>query len=74
MVLPVPGGPQRMSEENSLSPSIARRKSLSAPTMCSCPTNSSSVRGRIRAAKGRMASPTVSNKVSCERLLGDAMR
>ncbi len=45
-------GPQRMMEEKSLSASMARRRSLPSPTICSCPMYSSSVRGRIRAASG----------------------
>src|SRR6185503_12878005 len=32
--------------------SMARRNNCPTPTICPCPTNSSKVRGRIRAAKG----------------------
>ena len=41
--------------ELSLSALIARYKSLSFPTMCCCPTTSSSVVGRILEAKGPLA-------------------
>ncbi len=50
-VLPLPGGPQRMSE-GMVSPSSARRSTVPGPTARSWPANSSSVRGRIRAASG----------------------
>src|SRR5437588_668434 len=43
VVLPVPGGPDRITEGNR-SASMARRKSFPGPRMCSCPTNFSSVR------------------------------
>src|SRR5262245_53913991 len=39
--------------ELSRSASIIRRSSLPGPRKCCCPTKSSSVRGRIRAASGR---------------------
>jgi hypothetical protein len=52
VVLPVPGGPQKMMEEKRRSVSMARRSSLPGPRMCSWPTNSSKVRGRMRAARG----------------------
>ena len=51
VVLPVPGGPERSIEE-SWSFWIARRRSRPGPTMCSCPANSSRLRGRIREASG----------------------
>src|SRR5690606_25950504 len=53
VVFPLPGGPQRMSEL-SRSCSIARRSSVPGPTTCSWPTNSSSVRGRMRSASGAL--------------------
>ncbi len=52
VVLPTPGGPQKISEPVS-SRSICTRSGLPGPRMCSCPTNSSSVRGRMRSASGR---------------------
>ena len=55
VVLPVPGGPQKMSEPRS-SRSICVRRGLPGATRCSCPTNSSSVRGRMRSASGRVRS------------------
>ncbi len=51
LVFPEPAGPYRMSELSS-SRSIADRSAVPGPTARSCPTNSSSVRGRMRAAKG----------------------
>src|SRR5262249_42466453 len=51
VVLPVPGGPQKTIEVRRSS-SIRRRRSLPLASRCSCPTNSSSVRGRIRSASG----------------------
>src|SRR5437660_12331993 len=53
VVLPVPGGPQKMSEPVS-SRSICVRSDLPGPIRCSCPTYSSSARGRIRSASGRV--------------------
>src|ERR1700689_3871355 len=55
VVLPVPGGPQKMSEPVS-SRSTWVRSGLPEPIRCSCPTYSSSVRGRMRSASGRVAS------------------
>ena len=55
VVLPVPGGPEKMSD-GMRSASIARRSSFPGARMCSCPANSSSVRGRIRLASGAAAS------------------
>jgi hypothetical protein len=51
VVFPLPGGPEKITE-GKRSASIARRKSLPGPRMCSWPTNSSSDRGRIRVARG----------------------
>ena len=51
VVLPEPGGPQKMREV-SWSVSISRRSSFPSPRRCSCPMNSSTVRGRIRSARG----------------------
>jgi hypothetical protein len=51
VVFPVPGGPQKIIEVAS-SFSIASRSGLPGPSRCSCPTNSSSVRGRILSASG----------------------
>ena len=51
VVLPVPGGPQRIIE-GMRSASMLRRRTVSGPTMCSCPTKSSNERGRILAANG----------------------
>ena len=51
VVLPVPGGPQRMIEE-SRSASMRLRSGAPGPSRCCWPTISSRVRGRIRAASG----------------------
>src|SRR5258708_1308212 len=51
VVLPTPGGPQKMIDPGS-SRSICRRRGFPGARMCSCPTNSSSVRGLIRRARG----------------------
>ena len=51
VVFPVPGGPQKIIEVGS-SPSIASRNGFPGPSRCSCPTYSSSVRGRILSASG----------------------
>src|SRR5216684_434923 len=59
VVLPVPGGPQKIREPRS-SRSIWVRSGLPGPTRCSWPTNSSSVRGRMRSASGRVRSPGLS--------------
>src|SRR5205809_161728 len=50
VVFPLPGGPEKITD-GSRSASIARRKSLPGARICSCPTNSSSERGRIIAAE-----------------------
>ena len=54
VVLPVPGGPHRMID-CSRSRSIASRSGLPGASRSSWPTNSSSVRGRIRSASGAFA-------------------
>src|SRR6476646_11190047 len=59
VVLQVPGGPQTMREPMS-SRSIWVRRGLPGPTRCSWPMNSSSVRGRMRSARGRVRSPGLS--------------
>ncbi len=51
VVLPAPGGPQKISD-GTRSAAIARRRKPPSPTTSRCPTTSSSVRGRIRSAKG----------------------
>ena len=51
VVLPVPGGPEKITE-GKRSASMARRRSLPGARICSWPTNSSSERGRIRVASG----------------------
>ncbi len=54
VVLPVPGGPNRIIECGRPD-SIAVRSAEPSPSRCCWPTNSSSVRGRIRAASGPSA-------------------
>ena len=54
VVLPQPGGPKK-SMLKSCPPSTAARSTVPGPTMCSCPANSASVRGRMRAASGASA-------------------
>ena len=51
VVLPTPGGPQKIIELAS-SRSICTRSGLPGPTRCSWPTNSSRLRGRMRSASG----------------------
>ena len=51
VVLPVPGGPQRITEERR-SPSISARSGRPGASRSRWPTTSSSVRGRSRAASG----------------------
>ncbi len=51
VVFPLPGGPQKIMEPGTPR-SIASRSGLPGARTCSCPTNSSSVRGRMRAASG----------------------
>ena len=54
VVLPQPGGPKKIMLK-SCPPSTAARSTVPGPTMCSCPANSASVRGRMRAASGASA-------------------
>ena len=62
VVLPTPGGPQKIMElMRSLS--IRRRSTFPSPSRCRCPTNSSSVSGLSRAASGCAAPPA--NSVPC---------
>src|SRR5215217_1860584 len=51
VVLPVPAGPHRMSDGR-CPPSSSCVSALPGPSRCDCPTYSSNVRGRIRAARG----------------------
>ncbi len=51
VVFPLPGGPHRIID-GTASRSIAAAQRCPAPSSVSCPTNSSSVRGRILAASG----------------------
>ena len=51
VVLPTPGGPQRMND-GTLPVSKNLRNTPFLPTRCSCPIYSSIVRGRSRSAKG----------------------
>src|ERR1700677_4485102 len=51
VVLPLPGGPHKIID-GTASRSIAARSARPGPNNSRCPTNSSSVRGRIRAANG----------------------
>jgi hypothetical protein len=63
VVLPEPGGPH--STIDGMWPGFTTRVSApSGPTRCGCPTNSSSVRGRIRAASGAPGSGTSANSGS----------
>ena len=55
VVLPLPGGPHRMSEPT-VPRSIDSRNGFPGPSTAACPTNSSSVFGRMRAASGALAS------------------
>ena len=60
VVLPVPGGPQRITEVPAESaPSAAARRCSGEPgrSRCRCPTTSSSARGRILAARGAAPPP-----------------
>src|SRR4051812_13503698 len=69
VVLPVPGGPQnRMLPVSSRS--MATRSGLPGPRMCSCPMNSSSVRGRMRSASGRDLSMASESGMGANRLIG----
>ena len=51
VVLPTPGGPQKIIDGIS-SDSMMRRSTFPGPSRCFCPANSSSVSGRRRAASG----------------------
>ena len=51
LVLPVPGGPQKISDAR-WPRAMLRRSGPRSPTRCSWPTNSSRLRGRMRAARG----------------------
>src|ERR1700693_1065093 len=51
VVLPLPGGPHRISDGTSPE-STTRRSTVPTPIARCCPTNSSNVRGRIRVARG----------------------
>src|SRR5688500_7831825 len=55
VVLPLPGGPQKTSD-GTRSSAMARRRKPFGPTITSCPTTSSRVRGRNRSASGVPAS------------------
>jgi len=55
VVLPVPGGPQRIMETGR-PPSTMVRNDAPGESRCSCPTTSSRVRGRILAASGAACS------------------
>src|SRR5215475_7100472 len=51
VVLPLPGGPHKMSDRSSPA-AVSSRSSLPGPSSCSWPTNSSKVCGRMRSASG----------------------
>src|SRR5512146_1387566 len=51
VVFPVPGGPQKISEGRGRAESTEERN-FPSPRISSWPTNSESVRGRIRSARG----------------------
>ena len=51
VVLPTPGGPQKIMEDTA-SCSMMRRKTLPSPSRCCCPTISSIVCGRSLAGSG----------------------
>ena len=67
VVLPTPGGPQKIIEPT-LSFSISRRSTFPSPSRCFCPQYSSSVRGRSRAASGSAFS--FSKIVLCSYMFG----
>src|SRR5947209_4570005 len=66
VVLPVPGGPQKMIEPGS-SLSIWMRNGLPAPRICCCPTNSSSDRGRILSASGLVGPRSCNSPATSEK-------
>src|SRR4051812_9269521 len=72
VVLPVPGGPQRISDIGA-SPSTSRRSGVPGPSRCRWPTTSSRVPGRIRTASGAVAatacSAAASNRVTRRRYI-----
>ena len=55
VVLPVPGGPHRITEA-APDPSMSRRRGDPGATRSACPTSSERSRGRIRTASGAVAS------------------
>src|SRR5665213_1489075 len=69
VVFPVPGGPQKIIDPT-FPCSIALRKGLPAPSSCSCPMNSASESGRIRAASGCAAAGAANNDGSTFRRFG----
>ena len=68
VVLPTPGGPQKIMEEM-LSCSMSFRSTLPLPSRCCCPTISSKLRGLIRAASGSGTSLPKRDDVSIRSLL-----
>ena len=73
VVLPLPGGPQKIIE-GTTSRSSARRSARPGPSRCSCPTTSSSVRGRMRSARGRACSGNASLSAGALRSRGQPCR
>ena len=72
VVLPTPGGPQKIIEPGS-SRSIWTRNGLPGPTRCSWPLSSSSVRGRIRSARGAVrGGPFAPSGSPSKRLIADS--
>ena len=65
VVLPEPGGPQK-TIELTLPRSIASLSDFPGARRCSCPTNSSSVLGRILAASGWAVSRALQRLSSLE--------
>ncbi len=57
-VFPVPGGPQRITDE-SLSFSMRLLKGFEGPSKCVCPTTSSRVCGRSLSARGALRSKSL---------------
>ena len=66
VVLPVPGGPYRMTDA-APDPSTRRRKGDPGPSRCSWPTTSSSDSGRIRTARGAPAGGAPSGAAPLDR-------
>src|SRR3989304_5367333 len=52
VVLPEPGGPQKIIDGTICLAERILRSGLSSPIISPCPTNSSNVMGRMRSAKG----------------------